>query len=268
MNIELRKNPAIDTSHKVVRHVRRTCVVVCVFTVLNCGTADAQLNALVGRVSLHVNGGFQSSIEFQAVLPFRVYGEDERFQMNHRIEGGGIIAAGGSVRLWRQLSLGATFSALGTSDDATLTGSVPHPFLVNSSRTVASQALAFKYRERGTHFHVAWVVPISSNGHLDVTILGGPSLFNVTREVFSDISVLETGPPFSDVTVDVGKREHSSNGWGGHVGADVTYMVTNAVGLGGFVRFAAGSVDVPIGTETVSSDVGGAQTGGGVRIRF
>ena len=269
MDIGLQENPAIDVADTVVLCVRRTCILACVFMALSCDTADAQLDALAGRVSLHVNGGFQSSVvEFRAVLPFTVYGEDGRFQTDHRVEGGAIIDAGGSVRMWRQLSLGATFTALKTFDDATLTGSVPHSFLVNDSRTVASQALAFEHRERTTHIHVAWVVSIPGNEHLEVTFSGGPSLFNVMREVVSDISVLETGPPFSEVAVNVGKREHSSNGWGGHVGADVTYMVTTAVGLGGFVRFAAGSVDVPIAGDTASLDVGGVQTGGGIRIRF
>ena len=54
---------------------------------------------------------------------------------------------------------------------------------------------------------------------------------------------------------------------GGHVGADVAYMVTSVFGLGGFVRFATGSVDIPIATAPVPVDVGGVQTGG-IRIRF
>ena len=235
-------------------------------------TADAQFDALVGRFSLHVNGGFQSSAaELQAVLPFTVYGEEGRFQTNHRIENGAIIDAGISVRSWQQLSqlsLGATFTATNTSDVATLTGSVPHPFLINNSRTVASQGLVFERYERAIHIHVGWVVPIPNNEHLDVTIFGGPSLFKVTREILSDVSVLETGLPFSDVVVNTGKREHSNSGWGGHVGTDITYMVTNAVGLGGFVRFATGSIDVPIAGAVASIHVGGVQTGAGIRIRY
>ena len=43
----------------------------------------------------------------------------------------------------------------------------------------------------------------------------------------------------------------------------MTYMVTSVFGLGGFVRFATGSVDIPIATDPVPVDVGGVQTGGG-----
>ena len=85
----------------------------------------------------------------------------------------------------------------------------------------------------------------------------------MTRDVLGNFTVTETAPPFSEVLVDVERRENTSSGWGGHVGADVTYMVTSVFGLGGFVRFATGSVDIPIATDPVPVDVGGVQTGGG-----
>ena len=45
-------------------------------------------------------------------------------------------------------------------------------------------------------------------------------------------------------------------------------MWTTYIGLGGFVRFAAGSVDVPSGGGESSVQVGGFQSGGGIRLRF
>ena len=71
-----------------------------------------------------------------------------------------------------------------------------------------------------------------------------------TRDVLGNFTVTETAPPFSEVLVDVERRENTSSGWGGgNVGADVTYTVTSVFGLGGFVRFATGSVDIPIATD-------------------
>ena len=251
-------------------HLRRIFVASCLVTLLAGDTAVAQSGTLGRPVSLHLNGGFQSSAaEFRTDLPFTLYGEDGQFQTDHRVEGGAIVDAGGSVTVWRQLALGATFTELRTSDTATLAGSVPHPLVVGRPRSVGSQGLSFEHRERATHIQIAWVFPIGGDERMDLTISGGPSFFSVTRDVLGNFTVTETAPPFSEVLVDVERRENTSNGWGGgHVGADVTYMVTSVFGLGGFVRFATGSVDIPIATDPVPVDVGGVQTGGGIRIRF
>ena len=250
-------------------HLRRIFVASCLVTLLAGDTAVAQSGTLGRPVSLHLNGGFQSSAaEFRTDLPFTLYGEDGQFQTDHRVEGGAIVDAGGSVTVWRQLALGATFTELRTSDTATLAGSVPHSLVVGRPRSVGSQGLSFEHRERATHIQIAWVFPIGDDERMDLTISGGPSFFSVTRDVLGNFTVTETAPPFSEVLVDVERRENTSSGWGGHVGADVTYMVTSVFGLGGFVRFATGSVDIPIATDPVPVDVGGVQTGGGIRIRF
>ena len=247
----------------------KALLMICFLTLLAGDTAMAQTGALGLPVSVHVNGAFQSSAsEFRAELPFSVYGEQGLLQTDHRTEGGGIIDVGGYVTVWRQLAVGATFTQLGSSDSATMTGSVPHPLIANQPRSVGPESLAFKHRERTTHIHIAWVFPIGSDERLDITVSGGPSFFSVTRGVLGDITITETGPPFSEVMVNVGTRENTSNAWGGHVGADVTYMVTSVFGLGGFFRFATGSVDIPIASDPVPVDVGGVQAGGGVRVRF
>ena len=257
--------------HTILETLRllKVLLMICFLTLLAGDTAVAQTGALGLPVSVHVNGAFQSSTsEFRAKLPFSVYGEPGLLQTDHRTGGGGIIDVGGYVAVWRQLAVGATFTQLGTSDSATMTGSVPHPLITNQPRSVGPESLAFKHREQTTHIHIAWVFPIGSDERLDITISGGPSFFSVTRGVLGDITVTETGPPFSEVMVNVGTRENTSNAWGGHVGADVTYMVTSVFGLGGFFRFATGSVDIPIASDPVPVDVGGVQAGGGVRVRF
>ena len=197
-------------------HLRRIFVASCLVTLLAGDTAVAQSGTLGRPVSLHLNGGFQSSAaEFRTDLPFTLYGEDGQFQTDHRVEGGAIVDAGGSVTVWRQLALGATFTELRTSDTATLAGSVPHPLVVGRPRSVGSQGLSFEHRERATHIQIAWVFPIGGDERMDLTISGGPSFFSVTRDVLGNFTVTETAPPFSEVLVDVERRENTSNGWGG-----------------------------------------------------
>ena len=251
-----------------MRHFCQVLVASFIFTLLICDSAQAQLD-LTGRFSLHVNGGIQNSLqEFQADLVFSTYGETGRFQTDHRIEGGAIFDAGGHVQLWRALSLGISFTSLNTSDSASLIGSVPHPLRFDSARTVGPQSVAFEQRERATHLHTAWRFSVPGSEHLDVTISAGPSFFNVTRETLSNISVNEVGVPFSEVLVNVGKREHASTGWGAHVGTDITYMLTRMIGIGGFARFSTGTINVPITDDQVPLEVGGTQARGGLRFRF
>jgi hypothetical protein len=46
---------------------------------------------------------------------------------------------------------------------------------------------------------------------------------------------------------------------------DVAYTLTPRYGVGGYVRYAGGTVDLP---SMAGAHVGGAQAGGGIRLRF
>jgi hypothetical protein len=61
-----------------------------------------------------------------------------------------------------------------------------------------------------------------------------------------------------------------AGGWGCHVGADVSWFFTGVVGVGGFGRYAPGTVDYadPFTDERRDLKVGGFQGGGGLRLRF
>ena len=246
-------------------------IAACGFVLLASTPAGAQSAALRGRFAVHVNGAFQSgSSELRQALSHRVYGEDTRFQASHEFKGGPALDAGGHVLVWRQLSVGATYTELNRDDDTTVTGTVPHPLFFNLDRTIASQSLSLTHRERATRIHAAWAIQIPDSDRLVVTISGGPSFFNVTQGVVTDIVVSEAGgPPFAAVNVDrVVTADVTRNTWGAHVGGDVSYMLTNYVGVGGFVRFSRGSIDVSASGGDLTLDVGGVQAGGGIRFRF
>ena len=234
--------------------------------------ASAQSGTLSGRVAVHVNpAAFQASQdELRQTLSFRAYGEDARFQASHGFKGSVFIDAGGHIRVWRQLSVGASYTELSDSDSTAVTGTVPHPVLFNSDRAIAPQTLSLQHRERAAHIQAAWVIRIPDNERLHITVSGGPSFFNVTQGMVTDIRVSEAGgPPFATVSVDqVSTTDVTRNAWGANIGVDVAYMLTDYVGVGGFVRFSRATVDVSSSGSDLSLDVGGVQTGGGVRFRF
>lgn len=249
-----------------------TAIMAWVLAVVGAAPVYAQSATFKGRVNLQINAAWQaSSEELRQTFSQRAYGENAMFEAVHDIKGGAMIDGGGSLRVWRELSVGAIYTELNQANSATVTGTVPHPILFNNDRAIDPQVRSLTHRERTTHIFAAWRVPVPQLEGLDVSIYGGPSYINLTQGMITDVGVAEAGgPPFSAVTVtDLPVAEFTRNGWGAHVGVDVAYMVTPIFGVGGFVRFSNGSLDLPTsGEETVSVTVGGVQTGGGIRLRF
>ena len=248
--------------------ILRTGVPVIIGMALTGGTAWAQSWTLAGRFAFHINGAYQSGTRtLDETLAFDVYEDTGKLRITQDVVGGAIIDGGGLLRVWRELAVGVSYTQLNTSATASFEGTVPHP-LVFDQRTVAPMELPSSYQERATHIHVAWVIPITTVEGLDVTISGGPTAFNLKRGAPEQVRVIETGVPFSDVRVEVEPGELRTNGWGGHVGADLVYMLRPRFGLGAFVRFTGGSVGTYSGSDGDSPTVGGFQSGGGLRFRF
>ena len=256
--------------------VRQRCSIITRAAVLAVGIAGlfpldahAQLAALEDRVSIHVNGAYQARSErLQHTLTFTAYEEQARFLGTaHDIDGGGLFDAGGSLRVWRRLAIGATYSQLSSRDVTGLAGSLPHPLLFDRLRDVGLQTVRLRHRERVTDIQVGWTVPLGDR--FDLTLAGGPSVFNVTQGVVTGIDVTEIEPPFTSVDVNgVASRERMVNRVGVNIGADMAYMATARIGVGFFVRYAGASVDLPTAEGRVSLDVGGVRAGGGIRVRF
>ena len=230
---------------------------------------QSALETLRGRLAVQVNAAARSGAEWTQSLSSRVYGENARFEAAHEGRTGAAVDFGGSLRVWRRLSVGVAYTHLRKAGPAQITGAVPHPLRFGQDRAFAYRTAVLAHRERATHIQAAWRVPLRQVTGLDVSVHGGPSFFNLTRGAVHGVRLEETGPPFTTVRVTGAvEAEHTRNGWGGHVGVDVSYMFTPTLGVGGIVRFSGGSVALPsfAGTETVAA--GGLQTGGGLRVRF
>jgi len=251
-----------------------TRVLIGALTCLLIGVSVSPVEAqewLRGRFALHVNFGYQfSSDDFREDVEFRAYGETVRFVAAHEIKSGQVVDGGAFIQLWKQLAVGGTFSQTEGSDATSVTGTVPHPLQVGLDRSIAPQAFGLTRREKATHIHVAWLIPLPQVEKLDIRIMAGPSYFNLTQGSVPSVIVSEAGgPPFASVNVDdVVTGELVKNGWGGHISADISYMFSTYVGAGGFVRLAVGSVDLQRGGTSVTTSVGGFQSGGGLRVRF
>ena len=230
---------------------------------------DGVLRMLLGRLSVHVNGSYQAaSRRYERSNGFSTYGEEAMFVTREEFAGGAHIDVGGTVRLWRELSVGADYTEVSNAGTAVVSGTVPHPFDLGRDRTAPAQTVALPHRERATHVQVGWRFALRDG--LDLTFSAGPTYFNLHQGVVTNLTVREVGGPgFRDIDLQVGTAERTANGIGFNVRVDTTFMLTRWFGVGYFARLATGSIGVePSPWSPDVYYVGGFQTGVGLRIRF
>src|SRR6185369_15637755 len=82
-------------------------------------------------------------------------------------------------RLAGNVGVGATLSTFGKRSDASITGSIPHPFFFNTPRTITGTATPQR-AETVVHIQAAYVV-VSKKW--DVAISAGPSIFSINQDL-------------------------------------------------------------------------------------
>jgi len=233
-------------------------------------SSDSQRSWLEGRLVWSVNGGMQVvSKRINDTLTFRAYGEDAKLTSSQEVSGGPLFDLGGALRVWRAFSIGASYSRLETTDATGVSGTVPHPMSFGSGRAIPTQTLSLDRVEQASHVFGAWRLPVLDK--LDLSLFGGVSLFNAQLGRVTNVVVSEAGDALGGaINVDqIQRGAYKRNGFGGHVGFDITYMLTDSVGVGILARFANASIRMPAsGNSSRSVAVGGIQAGGGIRYRF
>ncbi len=231
--------------------------------------AAAQSNETRG--TLTINGGLQTAAsDFSDSVRFghALFGPEEG-TLDARYPGSddALFDVGASVRVWRNLAVGASVSWLTRETDADVAGQLPHPFWFDRPRSVSGTATGLARTETAVHVHAQWVIPVGRS--VAVTLFGGPTWFNVAQYLVADIT-FEQAYPFDAATWSgANAGERSASTIGAHAGADVAYYFSERVGVGGMVRFSRGSVelDSPDG-DVLEMDTGGVHTLGGLRVRF
>jgi hypothetical protein len=178
------------------------------------------------------------------------------------------IDVGGGYRVWRNLAIGVSITAVTRSTTTTVTGSMPSPLYLN--RPIAlSGGFDASNSETGIHVHAVWAIPVSPK--MTLMISGGPSIFNVKQTVVQSQGIgLTSAYPFSSGAVtSANTTEATKTALGFGAGADLAYFFSKNVGVGGMVRYARAAVSFPVtGQPSVDIDAGGFQAGGGLRVRF
>lgn len=231
-------------------------------------SASAQTATWEGRGFISVNGAFQSSQnDFTNNETFTTNIEQGRLAVAYPVKAAPIFDVGGGVRVWRGFAVGVAVSSYSKSTAAAVDASIPHPFFFNRNRAVSGSSDPMERQELGLHISALWMIPL--NARLSVAAFGGPTYFNVKQQIVQTVRYSDTYPFDTATYTGVDVTSESKGKFGFNAGVDVTYMLNRTVGVGGTVRISRATVDFGTsGGASLSVDVGGLQTGGGVRLRF
>ncbi len=245
----------------------KTLLMVGAAVVLSIGPAAAQ-SSPPPRAFVVVNGLYQiSKTDFDATRTIRANAEDGRVDTTYALKSGPAFDVAGGGRIWRQLSVGVGVTRFSRSTAAEVTATIPHPFFFSRPRTVTGEADDFAREELAVHVQARLAVPISRR--MQAMVFGGPSFFQVTQDLATDVHYTESYPYDTASFAGVDSTSVKKSGTGFNVGADVAYYFLNNVGVGGTVQFSRATIDLPlVGGDDVSVKAGGTQVGAGLRLRF
>lgn len=234
--------------------------------------AQAQVTPWEDRVYVNLNYGYQSRSSSDIALSktTTIYDETATITSTQTIESkGGMFDVAAGVRLFGNFGVGVAFNTLSKDAVGTISAKVPHPLFYDQPRTASAELSNLTHKETAWHVMGVFALPITNN--FDIAVSAGPTFFNLEQQTIGgDVQYSEAGSPYSSITLNsVTKTTTKQSKVGYNVGADLTFRITNHLGLGAFGRYASASVEiVPSGGDAIKVGLGGLQYGGGIRLRF
>ena len=224
-------------------------------------TAGAQTGGYI-----NLNGGRQATATtFNDNVVFREFREDADFDAAYAVGTGVVFDGGGGVRLANGLGFGVAVSRFNRLDPVTIDARIPHPFFFSRPRSLAGSEPDLTRLETAVHVEVRWSERMSDT--VELTVFGGPTLFNVRQDLVTAIGY-DHAYPYNEASLATATATATAaSAMGFHAGADIGFFFSEVVGVGALIRYSGASVDLP-GEGTVPVDAGGFHVGGGLRLRF
>ncbi len=226
--------------------------------------ADAQWNGF-----FNVNGGVQTADRIVThTLEENVYDETAKYDATMTSPGGNTLDAWAGVRVRGNVGIGLGATILNARGAIGVEGLVPSPLFTSSDRTAAPiERPGLNHQQVGLHLPLLYMAPVSERVLLVVS--AGPSWFRLRHDALATVDRSTERAPYEMVELtDFTTTVEEGTGIGYHAGLDVTYLVVRWVGVGLYVRYSGGTVEIATPGGEQSIDVGGAQAGAGLRFRF
>ena len=241
------------------------CFAVCAG--LSAHTVLAQ-NVQESKIYLAVNGGYQlTKNSFADGAVKRENAEDGRFDTTYDVKAGPSFSVAGGANLRRQFGVGVGVNRISGASSSHLNGLIPHPFFFNRPRLVSGDVSGLKREELALHIQARVTVPVKRS--LQVTGFGGPSVFQVKQGMVTDFSYSDSYP-YDEAAFRNGVTEtRKASKIGFNIGADVGFFFSRQVGVGFSAQFSGATVSLKSASGgTVDVKAGGAQLGGGLRLKL
>jgi hypothetical protein len=210
-----------------------------------------------------------------AVFPYR----SENFEATHVYPETSrpSFDVGGGIRFGR-FGVGLSVSRFADRQVASSSIVVPNRSLFNrTSSASATTQDPLLHNELALHLEARYVANLP---RVSVALFAGPSFFTIDKEVITGDHYTETfnfaTAAQTEAISGYDKETKRLKQWGYNVGADVSYYLSELVGIGGLIRFSQATAKLPNDIQsfqtgvasTTDLSVGGLQIGAGLRLRF
>jgi hypothetical protein len=227
--------------------------------------ADAQW---LDRARISINVGTQpSSTTFTSTTTSPLYQETSTISSTYTVPSGPLFDGGFLVRLGGNFGVGVALASYAKGKDASVAGSIPHPFFFNTPRSISGTAGNLQRRELAAHIQAAYVIAAS---RFDVVLSGGPTFFDVSQDLVSSVSFTETYPYDTATFGTASTTKATGTKLGYNAGVDIGVTLARNFGVGVLFRFSRATLTLPLtGSDAgVAVDAGGPQLAAGLRFHF
>lgn len=194
-------------------------------------------------------------------------GENSTIATNYGNTTGWSLDFLGGGPVWRWVGVGFGVSYHRRDRAALVDALIPHPYFFDTFRPTSMTTEPLRARETAVHVPAVFLPP--AFGPIRVVVFGGPSWFQVSQTVVTDITLNEVFP-YNTVTIGAVKAEERKGTFPGyHAGADVSVFLSRYVGVGAGIRYSHANIDKFDGETTATLGIsGGSSAVAGVRFRF
>lgn len=221
-----------------------------------------------GKGSAEIEAGYRAtSITFTDSASPKINAETAQVSSRYTVPSGISLSGSAGWRLWRRFGLGVGVSRYSEAVDGDVSGSIPHPFVFGQLRQVSGAASGVRRDELAVTVQLRGEVPVSNR--LSVSVYAGPAWVSVRQQMVTAIDYTESYPydtaTFRSAALTSAKKTQLAPA----AGVGLSYFFSRQVGLGVSARFIGGKVEWPgLAGATTKSKIGGAEIGGGLRLRF
>jgi hypothetical protein len=216
---------------------------------------------LVGNVGAQLAGP-----DYTSTVTFKLHAEDATLVATSTSQVGPVFGVRGGMRVWKNLALGAGFGVSSASQRVGVSGRLPHPFMFKQFRDVQGTASGLNRVETMVALEASWLIAVRRR--VDMFVFGGPAYINVGQDMATRIQFTEIYPYDTASFTGVESANVSGGAFGVTAGADVAYLVSKSLGVGGQLRYSYASATLSPAGQPATVGLGGLQLSFSARVLF